>query len=139
MIYKFLFYRFLLWVDEKINHRIFENKKFCEWINKKYNRSLMDLFDYVRVKSVCENKLNLSTLGMGRGKIFSFYEYGEEKLILRWELEDLFYNNRKLFEKYIVVLSGGHACHFKLLKNKTDILWGINEKFIYITVAFAKK
>ena len=122
MIYKFLFYRFLLWVDEKINHRIFENKKFCEWINKKYNRSLMDLFDYVRVKSVCENKLNLSTLGMGRGKIFSFYEYGEEKLILRWELEDLFYNNRKLFEKYIVVLSGGHACHFKLLKNKTDIL-----------------
>jgi len=45
--------------------------------------------DYIKVVSLCLTRLNLSTLGMGKGKIFTFKEFGETKRILYSDLVEI--------------------------------------------------
>lgn len=44
---------------------------------------------YIKVISLCPYQLNLSTKGMGRGKIFTFHEFGQSKRILYSDLVEI--------------------------------------------------
>jgi hypothetical protein len=44
---------------------------------------------YIKVISLCPVTLNLSTLGMGKGKVFTFTKFGEVKRILYTDLVDI--------------------------------------------------
>lgn len=45
--------------------------------------------DYIKVVSLCPMALNLSTLGMGKGKVFKFEKFGDVKRILYSDLVNI--------------------------------------------------
>ena len=45
--------------------------------------------EYIKVVSLCPMQLNLSTQGMGKGKVFRFEKFGEVKRILYSDLVDI--------------------------------------------------
>jgi len=51
-----------------------------------FNEEKIPQDDYIKVISLCPVKLNLSTLGMGKGEVFSFNSFGETKRILYSDL-----------------------------------------------------
>ena len=54
---------------------------------------------YVKVMSLTPHILNLSTLGNGKGKIFTFHKFGEVKRILYHDLVQLLEGNQKFHEQ----------------------------------------
>ena len=62
--------------------------------------------DYIKVMSVCPNQLNLSTEEKGRGRHFTFENFGEVKRILYSDLVKIMETNPSFLSKgYYVVLN----------------------------------
>lgn len=96
--------------------------------------------DYIKVMSLVNYTLNLSTLGFGKGKIFKFSRFGEMKRILYSDLVDIMESQRKFMEsglfyildKRVIRHHGLDDIYAKLLdKNKIEeILSGSMENAI---------
>ena len=61
--------------------------------------------DYIKVMSLCNNQMNLSTRPRGQGKVFTFKKYGEIKRMLYSELQDIIANHQNFLEQgYFYIL-----------------------------------
>ena len=63
-----------------------------------FNGSI-DLDEDIDVISLCNNKLNLSTGGFGKGELYWFENFGEVKPIPFRDLKEIVKNNRSFLEK----------------------------------------
>lgn len=59
----------------------------------------IDLDEDIDVVSLCNNKLNLSTGGFGKGELYWFENFGEVKPIPFRDLKEIVKNNRTFLEK----------------------------------------
>jgi len=59
----------------------------------------IDLDEDIDVISLCNNKLNLSTGGFGKGELYWFENFGEVKPIPFRDLKEIVKNNRSFLEK----------------------------------------
>jgi hypothetical protein len=65
--------------------------------------------EYVRVTSLTNGKLNLSTKGSGRGTVFTFMGFGQTKNITYENLENIVNNNRKMAENGLFYIQNEKA------------------------------
>ena len=63
------------------------------------SNSNIDLDEDIDVISLCNNKLNLSTGGFGKGELYWFENFGEVKPIPFRDLKEIVKNNRSFLEK----------------------------------------
>lgn len=70
-----------------INKNLISNDEADEYDEIKINQD-----DYIKIVSLCPFQLNLSTMGGGKGKVYTFNSFGSSKRILYSDLVDILEN-----------------------------------------------
>ena len=76
--------------------------------------------EYVRVTSLVNGKLNLSTGGNGRGTVFSFMSFGQTKNINYGNLEEIVNNNRRMAENGLFYIQNQKAVRDLMLEENYE-------------------
>jgi hypothetical protein len=85
---------------EDMNKQIEALSKALEQKDSSTNtRVYIDSDEDIDVISLCNNKLNLATEGLGKGQIYRFFEFGQVVPIPYKDLKEIIVNNRSFYEK----------------------------------------
>lgn len=103
---------------EAMNKQIEALSKALEQKDSSANtRVYIDLDEDIDVISLCNNKLNLATGGLGKGQIYTFFEFGQVVPIPYKDLKEIIVNNRSFYEKgYFAIDSSKAVAALRLAK-----------------------